>query len=103
MKHKTIICVTELVDTKTSIKWLRGKWKVLIIMSLRKGPIRFNKLKLITNCNSNSLSKNLKQLEKHGIVIKTTNPHIKYGLTIVGMKIAKLIAELENVLNELPH
>ena len=72
-------------------------------MSLRKGPMRFNKIKQITTCNSNSLSKNLKQLEKHGIVVKTTNPHIRYGLTVVGMKIANLIMELEKILNELPH
>lgn len=82
---------------------LKGKWKLLIIVTLYNSPHRFNKLKQIIVCNGNSLSKNLKQLERNGIVEKPKSLHEKYRLTCDGNKIARLVTELTEVLNNLPH
>ena len=91
------------VTTKVPNGKLKGKWKVLIILSLYNMPQRFNKLKQLTMCNANSLSKNLKQLEARGIVSKIDGPYNKYRLTKDGAVIAKLIIQLDEALSKLGH
>jgi DNA-binding HxlR family transcriptional regulator len=81
---------------------VRGKWKAAIILSLYNMPLRFNKIKQVTGCNSYSLAKNLKQLENSCIVLKTGDAHSKYKLTNDGNKIARLLIQLEEILNRLP-
>lgn len=89
--------------TKRGANKIKGKWKVLIIVSLYNMPLRFNKLKQITSCNSVSLSQNLKQLEKHGIIVKENGPYTRYRLTKDGIVIAKLIIQLDEALSKLGH
>jgi len=91
------------VITKRGADKIRGKWKVLIIVSLYNMPLRFNKLKQIIMCNSVSLSQNLRQLEKHGIVMKENGPYTRYRLTKDGVVIAKLIIQLDEALSKLGH
>jgi DNA-binding HxlR family transcriptional regulator len=65
------------------------KWTVLIIMSLRTGPRRFNDIKrTVTGISQQMLTRTLKTLERDGMVIRTalptTPPQVHYELSPLG-------------------
>jgi DNA-binding HxlR family transcriptional regulator len=71
------------------IQVIGGKWKPEILWFLRKGPIRFGGLmKLIPGITQVTLTKNLRELEVDGIIIRTVYPEIpprvEYSLTEFG-------------------
>lgn len=59
------------------IKVIGGKWKPEILWYLRKGPVRFGDLlRKVTGITQVTLTKNLRELEADGIVIRTVYPEI---------------------------
>ena len=71
------------------IRVIGGKWKPEILWFLRKGPLRFGELmKKVPGITQVTLTKNLRELEADGIVIRTIFPEIpprvEYRLTGFG-------------------
>ncbi|QSZ66356.1 transcriptional regulator [Methanofollis aquaemaris] len=71
------------------IRVIGGKWKPEILWFLRKGPLRFGELmKKVPGITQVTLTKNLRELEADGIVIRTVFPEIpprvEYRLTEFG-------------------
>lgn len=71
------------------ISVIGGKWKPEILWFLRKGPQRFGELqRSIPGITQVTLTKNLRELEKDGIVTRTVYPEIPprvdYRLTECG-------------------
>ena len=71
------------------ISVIGGKWKPEILWFLRKGPQRFGELqRSMPGITQVTLTKNLRELEQDGIVIRTVFPEIpprvEYRLTELG-------------------
>ena len=76
-----------------------GKWAIPIIYILFSGKKRFGELeRTIPNINTRMLTKELKNLEENGILIRkpyaTIPPTVEYSLTVKGQKLEPIIADL---------
>ncbi len=73
----------------TAQRIIQGKWAILILHHLSDKPVRFNELqRIMPKMTNTTLSNQLKQLEKEGIVIRTEYPQIppkvEYHLSDIG-------------------
>ena len=85
----------------TSQKVLTGKWSMYIMYLLSNGPVRFNELqrRMPEEMTHTTLSRQLKTLEKEGLIIRKEYqqipPKVEYSLSEIGEKFKKVIAVLE--------
>jgi DNA-binding HxlR family transcriptional regulator len=78
-----------------------GKWSMLILCSLRAGPLRAHAIKRrLTGVSSKMLTQTLRELERHGIVQRRdfgeVPPRVEYGLTALGGSLAALVVRIED-------
>lgn len=79
--------------------FMGGKWKMVILWYLRKGPCRFGELnKLIPGITEKMLSIQLRQLEKDGIVERKVfaevPPRVEYSLTDMGQNMLPMLEKI---------
>lgn len=84
----------------TAQKVLAGKWSILILHLISDGPVRFNELlRQLPRMTHATLSKQLKQLEENGLIVRTEYPQIppkvEYSLSEVGEKFQPVLDSLE--------
>lgn len=83
--------------TSITMDYIGGKWKMVILYHLKKGPRRYNELrKTMPMVTERTLSLQLKQLEEDGIVkreVFVTKPPLKveYSLTDFGTTLIPLL------------
>ncbi|WP_273852752.1 winged helix-turn-helix transcriptional regulator [Guptibacillus spartinae] len=79
---------------------LSQRWTGLIIHQLLEGPQRFCTVETSISISGRVLSERLKDLEKHGIVIRNVYPEtpvrIEYSLSDKGLALAPVLQEIEN-------
>jgi DNA-binding HxlR family transcriptional regulator len=68
---------------------ISGKWSMLVVRTLGRGPYRFNALRReIGEISQKVLASTLRDLEEHGFVSRTvtpvTPPQVEYALTDLG-------------------
>jgi DNA-binding HxlR family transcriptional regulator len=74
-----------------------GKWKIAIIWQLRYGTLRFGELhkKLPKNISQAVLTKQLRELENDGIIVreifKEVPPRVEYSLTDIAFQFMNVI------------
>ncbi|MFN3523331.1 MAG: winged helix-turn-helix transcriptional regulator [Phenylobacterium sp.] len=78
---------------------LGDKWTLLVIMTLRGGPRRFNQLRRgIEGVSQQMLTRTLKSLERDGLVLRTVlpanPPQVQYELTELGRSLSVPILAL---------
>ncbi len=84
----------------TSQKVLSGKWSLYIMYVLSEGTIRFNELKrqMPEEMTHTTLSRQLKTLEKEGLIVRKEYsqipPKVEYSLSEIGMKFKKVLEAL---------
>jgi DNA-binding HxlR family transcriptional regulator len=94
-KDKTFSCATSI-----AMDLIGGKWKSVILVYLIDNPKRYNELrKLIPTITERTLSLQLKQLEKDGLIsrkVYTKKPPLKveYSLTEFGQSAAPVLLEI---------
>lgn len=94
-KDKTFSCATSI-----AMDLIGGKWKSVILIYLIDQPKRYNELrKLIPTITERTLSLQLKQLEKDGLIsrkVYTKKPPLKveYSLTEFGQSAAPVLMEI---------
>lgn len=76
-----------------------GKWSMPIIYTLFSGAKRFSDLeRSVTGINTRMLSKELRNMEKNGIVVRevfaTVPPTVEYSLTERGHRLRPILTEL---------
>ena len=80
-------------------KVLSGKWAILILHALEQGPKRFNVLhRELSGITQATLTKQLRQLEEDGIIIRKAYPQIppkvEYQLSAIGMEFRLVLQQL---------
>lgn len=86
----------KLLPIMDTMDLLNGKWRVIIMTTLYiSGKMRFNEIKrIIPTITSRMLSKELKYLEEHQIVSRSTKNTVpitvEYELTKYGMSLDKV-------------
>ncbi len=75
------------------------KWSVLIIMTLKDTPRRFNELKrMVGSISQRMLTLTLRALERDGLVSRTVYPtvppRVEYALTPLGRSLSEPVAAL---------
>lgn len=82
-------------------KILAGKWTIYILYLLSDGPIRFNQLKRLIpeEITHTSLSRILKSMETHGLIVRTSypgaQPRVEYSLSEVGRQFDPVLNSIE--------
>lgn len=76
----------------TFINFVKGKRKSTIILHLKQGTKRYSELiKLLPDVSDRMLSKNLKELEESGLIIRKVYPEVppkvEYSLSELGNEI----------------
>lgn len=85
----------------TAQKVLTGKWALYIMYLLKDGPVRFNELqrRMPENMTHTTLSRQLKALEKDGLIIRQVYseipPRVEYEQSAIGYKFEKVLDALE--------
>lgn len=75
------------------------KWTVLVVMTLRERPRRFNELKrAVDGISQQMLTRTLKALERDGLVARTVHPtvppQVEYRLTDLGHSLSEPVKGL---------
>ncbi|MFC6839191.1 winged helix-turn-helix transcriptional regulator [Xanthomonas theicola] len=76
-------------ETAGVLERIGDKWSVLIIVSLKDGPLRFTQIKrLIDSVSQKMLTSTLRGLERDGFITRTVTPtippRVDYELTSLG-------------------
>lgn len=84
----------------TGQRLLQGKWSILIMHHLSEGPVRFNELqRRLPEMTHATLAKQLKQLERDGLIIRKEYPQIppkvEYCLSKIGSDFQPVLDSLE--------
>src|SRR4051794_37836785 len=74
---------------RLALNVLAHKWTLLIVLALKRGPLRFTRLRSqVPGVTSQVLRDSLRELERDGIVVRqefvATPPHVEYSLTELG-------------------
>lgn len=86
--------------TSIAMEFIGGKWKSVILIYLLDGKKRYNELyKLISTITERTLSLQLKQLEKDGLITRivyTKKPPLKveYALTPLGESLGPVLTSI---------
>lgn len=94
MKHKEYCCGLE-----AALEVVGGKWKILILWSLRPEARRFGELRRqIPGISEKMLIQHLKEMEADGIVTrkdyKEVPPRVEYAMTSFGHSLCEALAPL---------
>jgi DNA-binding HxlR family transcriptional regulator len=92
-------CKQQMMPVQDALDILHGKWKLLILMSLSTGPMRFKEIqRQVEGITAKMLSKELKDLEINELVQRTVYDTIpvavEYTRTPYGNSLKKVIDEL---------
>ena len=83
----------------TFINTVKGKRKGTIILHLFQGDKRYNELvKLLPDISERMLTKQLKELQSDGLIIRTVfpevPPRVEYSLTEIGLEIQPILKSM---------
>lgn len=86
-------------SVEAAINEIGGKWKSLIVCSLKDGKLRFNEInKKIPDITQRMLTKTLRELEKDGIINRKVYaevpPKVEYCLTPKGESVLPIFDAL---------
>ena len=84
---------------------ISGKWKIILLWSLKDKKLRFTELhKMVPFISKSILTRQLKELEDAKLitreVYKEVPPRVEYGLTKMGESILPILGEFEKWGNE---
>ena len=92
----------QICELNSAVSIISGRWKLQIVYSISQGYNRFHLLrKELPNISEQVLSRQLKELEKHAVILKTEIPDtvpagIEYILTTKGKDLIPILESLCN-------
>lgn len=87
-------------ELNSALSIISGRWKSQIVYSISEGDNRFNLLKKqLPNISDQVLGRQLKELEKHAILVKKDMPDtvpsgVEYVLTQKGLEVVPILRSL---------
>lgn len=92
-------CPKTILPVKDALYALEGRWKLLILFALYRGPKRFRQIAAdVEGISDKVLSKELKSLEENKLIIRrvhnTFPPTVEYELTPHGLSLERVVDEL---------
>ncbi|WP_022729039.1 winged helix-turn-helix transcriptional regulator [Fodinicurvata sediminis] len=86
---------------ETTLEFLGGKWRPMIIYWLLEGPMRFNELqRRLGAITHRTLAKTLREMEADGLVIRhdyvEIPPRVDYSLTPLGRSLEPILQAMEH-------
>lgn len=86
-------------DMTYAVQIIGGRWKLLILASLNKQPLRYGEIKKnISQITERMLTLQLKEMEQDGLIIRTVfpavPPKVEYSLTELGKALIPIIQDL---------
>ena len=86
-------------DMTYAMQLIGGRWKLLILATINKGPIRYGEIKnSISQITERMLTLQLKEMEQDGLLIRTicpeVPPKVEYKLTELGKALIPIIKDL---------
>jgi DNA-binding HxlR family transcriptional regulator len=92
-------CLSMMMAVRDTLDVINGKWKIMILISLRHGYNRFREIeRSIPKISSKVLAKELKDLEEHQLIKRTVNDGypvlVEYALTPYAQTLEKVMKEL---------
>ncbi|MGY2272385.1 MULTISPECIES: winged helix-turn-helix transcriptional regulator [Pseudomonas] len=94
---KTYTPATAAADVETTLAWLGGRWKLIILFHLFGGQVqRYSDLeRLIPDISQKMLAQQLRQLEADGLVQRTVYPvvppKVEYRMTEWGQSLCPVL------------
>ncbi len=87
-------------SVEIALDLIGGKWKGIALYHLLSGTKRFNQLrKLIPSASQRMLTKQLRELEAHGLLKRTVYPvvppKVEYSLTELGLTLEPVLLGLK--------
>ena len=84
---------------EATVALIGGKWKTVILWNLKDGKVRFNKLMSeIPDISPKMLTKQLRELERDGIVERKMYPEIpprvEYSLTPLAISLVPILSQM---------
>jgi DNA-binding HxlR family transcriptional regulator len=84
-----------------AVQLMGGRWKLLILMRLEPGTMRFGELKkIIPNITERMLTLQLREMEQDGLVTRRVfaevPPRVQYDLTAIGRELIPICDDLHN-------
>lgn len=84
---------------ETTLSLINGKWKILIMKELLKGPVRYGELhQRIAHVSSKVLTQQLREMEADGLILRIVfaevPPRVEYELTEMGSSMLTILKEL---------
>jgi DNA-binding HxlR family transcriptional regulator len=91
--------------SRNILELIGGKWSMLLVCSLRRGPVRTGELKRhIDGISQKMLTQTLRDLERHGIIERIdyaeVPPRVEYKLTRLGQSLGSLVLRIEEWVTE---
>lgn len=97
-KHTAESCLKARLAIRDTMDVVGGKWKLILISTLRHGKKRFKELSNEVGISPRILSKELRELEMNGLVSRTvcnTRPvTVEYALTPYSKTLAEVIVAM---------
>lgn len=84
---------------ETTLSLISGKWKILILKELIKGPVRYGLInKNIANISAKVLTQQLRELEEDGLILRSiyaeVPPRVEYSLSEMGGSMLVILREM---------
>lgn len=88
-------------DMTYAVEVIGGRWKILILVNLANGPLRYSELKRkIEKVTERMLTLQLREMESDGIVKRTVfaevPPRVEYEITPIGEKLVPICLQLSD-------
>jgi DNA-binding HxlR family transcriptional regulator len=86
---------------ESTLSLINGKWRILILKILTKGPARYGAIeKKIPGISAKVLTQQLREMESDGLIIRTIfaeiPPRVEYRLSEMGVSIFSVVFALYN-------
>ncbi len=87
--------------SRSILQLIGGKWSMLLLCTLRSGPVRTGALRrAIGGISQKMLTQTLRELERHGLIERICYdeipPRVEYKLTRLGRSLSELIVDIEH-------
>jgi DNA-binding HxlR family transcriptional regulator len=101
MPRKAANVYNPLCPSRRILELIGSKWSMLLLCTLRAGPIRTGELRrTVDGISQKMLTQTLRDLERHGLIERISYdevpPRVEYRLSRLGRSLSELVNEIED-------